>query len=72
MIKDLYHTSGSKVVRFVLDQPQPYKDIMFMDFPVTGTLIILDRQDLSGNKAQKKHVVVKNIEEMNRLLHTPA
>lgn len=72
MIKDLYYTTDSKVVRFVLDRPQPYKDIMFMDFPVTGTLIILDRHDLSGSKAQKKHVLVKNIEEMNQLLHTPA
>lgn len=73
MIKDIRTKKDGLMIKFVFDKPQPYKDPRFIDFPLEGTLEIVNTRDGSKQKINKKHITVKNFREMSKLLNsTPA
>lgn len=73
MIKDIRAKKDGVMIKFVLDKPQPYKDLRFIDFPLEGTLEIINTKDGSKQKVNQKHIIIKNSREMTRLLNsTPA
>gem|GEM_PF-5394257 len=67
VVKTLKSIDGNVVRTFTLDNPQPVKHPIFMDYPVEGVLRVSGR-DIKGSP-QVKRVTVENYKDLNKLLY---
>ncbi len=67
MVKLLKSIDGNVVRTFTLDKPQPVKHPIFMVYPVAGVLQVARYGVEEGQ--QVKRVIVKDYQELNKLLY---